>query len=115
MARLNIPVVQMSRSTPVVKGVPVPTASDVANGNQAANDGFTFLEVTNANAGATRTFAVELPNGSDGQAVTARSYTVPIAASTPIYCGPYPTNFYGNLLLIDSSSTDLTFRAISLA
>jgi len=113
--RLNIPVVQMSRTTQVVKGTPAPTASDTTNGNQAANDGYSFLEVTNANGAATRVFSVQLPNNVDGQTITSRTYTVPVSATCPIYVGPFPTNFYGPILLIDSTSTDLSFRAISLA
>lgn len=110
MARTEIPVTHVSRATLVA--APVQQTADPTNDNFVKNDGGTFLRVVNGNV-ASRTFDVQLViSVDDTQSVTPRTYTV--AGSGTGYTGVFPREFYGETILIDTATTDLSFAAFSL-
>lgn len=86
------------------------SAGDVANGNYVNNSGQTRLVVTNTSGSTPYNFTIGIPTLVDGKAVTSR--IVPMAANAVKFFGPYPTNIYGNQLLIDCENASLTVRAL---
>lgn len=110
MARTEIPVHGVSRMT--FTSAVAPQAADPTNDNFVINDGATFLYVNNTNA-ASRTFDVQVVSTVDNtQSVTPRTYTVPGLGDG--YVGVFPRAFYGEDILIDTTTTDLQFAAYSL-
>lgn len=110
MARTEIPVTPISRTGFVTSATP--QVADPTNDNYVVNDGSTFLYVENTNV-ASRTFDVlVITTVDDTQSVTPRTYTVP--GSGTGYTGIFPRAFYGETILIDTTTTDLEFAAYSL-
>lgn len=109
MARVNVPVTQVTRS-----GVapPTPTTGDATNNHQVVNNGRTLLLVENTGSGSARTVTLNLKQTVDGQAVTPRAVSIPLSDSR--YLGPFPVEQYGRLLLVDVSHAELVITALSL-
>lgn len=110
MARTEIPVTGISRIT-FTSETAFQTA-DPTNDNFIINDGVTFLHVNNTNAAA-RTFDIQvISTVDDTQSVSPRTYTVP--GLTAGFVGVFPREFYGETLLVDTTTTDLQFAPYSL-
>lgn len=110
MARTNINVVQAVR-TGVTLGSG--TAADVANGNVVANDGSVALVVKNTNSGSTaRVLTINVTAKIDGQAVTARTVSVPAAASWIV--GPFDPNQYGGKLQLNGDNAEILITPIRI-
>lgn len=108
MARVNIPVTQITRS-----GV-APAAEvngDATNNHTVNNDGRMFLLARNAGA-STRTLTIRVNAMVDGQAVAAR--TVSLATTVSRYVGPFPVSQYGEDLLVDVDNADIKLTAYHL-
>lgn len=111
MARTLISPLSVSRTA--LRATGTPPAVDVSNGNYCPNDGFTYLEVTNADGAATHVLTVQVVSGIDGLTTGPRTYTVPISAVVQ-KVGPYPLQFYGNTLLFSGDSAQLKVQPYSL-
>lgn len=101
MARTAIPVTAITRAGVADTD---PTPGDAVNGNSVANDGRTWVEVTNTGA-ASHTLTVHITAGVDGQPVTPRTYT--IAAAGTLRVGTLPVDIYGSTLQIDVDNAEL--------
>lgn len=112
-ARTEIKVGVISRFSLVTATSPYsPATADVTNGNFSANDGYTWLELTNA-AGASRTVTVLIPGGVDQDlAAPSRVFTLP--SNGIYYTGVFPMGTYGAQLLYTASGSGISFRAFSL-
>lgn len=91
---------------------PAPVGADATNGNLSDNDGYTFLEMTNA-SGASRTVTVTIPGGVDQDlASPSRVFTLP---GNGVYLtGVFPIETYGAQLLYTASGSGVSFRPTSL-
>lgn len=85
--------------------------SDNVNGNTAANDGRTWLELSNTDTGS-HTVAVTVAREVDGQAVTPVSHS--IAAGAQLRLGPFPIEDYGNFLTVTTDNALLKIAAYNL-
>lgn len=112
-ARTEIKVAQISRFGLITATTPyAPAAADLANGNLAANDGYTWLELTNA-AGASRTVTVLIPGGVDQDlASPSRNFTLP--NNGVYYTGVFPLPVYGSQLLFSASAAGVSVRAFTM-
>lgn len=113
MARTRLGIISVSRfALTSSTGSFVPVAADVTNGNVAANDGFTLLEMTLA-GGVARDVMLAIPSGFDQDLVISdRTYTLP---SNGVYlAGVYPVSAYGSELLLDVSGAGVSFRLLSM-
>lgn len=109
MARASITVIRLDRTVFTANGAGV--TLDSANGNAVDNDGATFLEFHNT-SGSTRTVSVEVPADVDQNLpVTARTYTVPNAATGKTAF--FPRQTYGGQLLVDVSGSGVNAAAYS--
>jgi hypothetical protein len=110
MPRTALAPVQATRAGTVL---PAATAGDVVNGNSVANDGRIALIVKNTNGAATaRTVTFAFTKTVDGQAVTARSETIP-AGETQVF-GPFPPTDYGTTLAVNADNAELTVQVIRI-
>lgn len=82
---------------------------DPVNNHQVVNTGNTRLIIRNSGAVA-RTVTIRISKTVDGQSVTSKTKAIP-AGETHVF-GPYPTDTYGNLLLVDVDNAELKLRAI---
>ena len=111
MSRTPITVNGISRA-----GLPgvTPTACDVANGNQIANNGrTTWLEVTNS-AGSSGTLTVQPTRTVDGQMVQAVTHTIPATTTVPIKFGPFSAMDYSSSLEFNGSAATILVAAYSM-
>jgi hypothetical protein len=106
VARSNLAVNELTRAgvAPAAE-----TTGDPVNNHSLGNDGATFLLVRNAHATVAQTLTVHFTKTIDGQAVTARTISVP--ATTSRYIGPFPVADYGTVVGIDVSTSDLKLSA----
>lgn len=110
MARGNLPVTKITRAgvavTSETTGVP-------ADNHSMINNGKTYLLVRNSNGASTaRVVTVHLSGTLDGQTPAPKTYSIAAAATKRI--GPWPTNLYSSLLLIDVDNAELKLSAYSL-
>jgi hypothetical protein len=87
-------------------------AGDNVNGNTFANNGATWLEVTNG-GGSSGTVTVGYPGKVDGQSIPAKSYTLAAAAKRRI--GPFPIALFGTAPVVQPSAATITIAAYQLA
>jgi hypothetical protein len=87
-------------------------AMDVANGNVAPNDGYTFAVMT-LSGGVARTVTVDVPAGFDVDLViTDRIYSLP---SNGVYrAGVFPMSAYGPTLLLNASGAGVAIQLFTL-
>lgn len=88
------------------------TAADTANGNYAANDGFTVVFVRNAHATLARTITFVTQNTVDGQAIGDLPQS--LAALEMGLFGPFPPGTYGPQLQFTGSTTDIKVIVFSV-
>lgn len=111
-SRTSLTVYYPSRFSPITDAQAPFTAVDVANGNQAVNDGCTWMEIKNTDGANPHAVTVACPGGLDGLTAGPRSY--PVAASTTERTGAFPIQFYSNILQINSDSALVQVRLFSL-
>ncbi|MET0416060.1 MAG: hypothetical protein ABW022_08570 [Actinoplanes sp.] len=109
MPRTAIPVTAINKA-----GVapPAETNGDVANNHSVSNDGRTVLLIRN-NGATPRTASFRLAGAVDGQAITAKTVTVPATSSR--YVGPFDTTRYGTTMQVDVDHADLRLSALRIA
>lgn len=106
MARVTVPVTSITRSgiAPAAE-----TTGDPVNFHSVSNSGRMFLLVRNADGVDPHDVTVHFSQTVDGQAVTARTYTIPLTSSR--YIGPFPTVYYGSTLNVDVDDAQLFLSA----
>lgn len=112
MAATPLTVIQQDRFT-LISSVTTPgVAMDTVNGNVAANDGYTEIELT-LTGGVARTVSVDIPTGVDFDLASPdRVYSLPVNG---IYrAGPYPVGVYGPELQLTVSGAGVAIRVFSL-
>lgn len=109
MPRVNLPHTSISRAG-VAPGAEV--TGDPTNNHSTANDGRVFLLVRNSGSTVNRVVTLQIPTVVDGQAVTARTVSIP--QSTSRYIGPFPPADYGDTLTIDVDNAELKLTAYHL-
>jgi hypothetical protein len=87
-------------------------SSDNVNGNTIANNGRLWIELSNTDA-SSRNATIALAREVDGQAVTPTPHTV--AAGEQLRIGPFPTEDYGNHLIVTTDNALLKIAAYTLA
>lgn len=85
--------------------------SDNVNGNSVANDGRTWIEVSNTDTGP-HTVAVTVAREVDGQTVTPVSHSV--VAGAQLRLGPFPIEDYGNVVTVTTNAALLKIAAYNL-
>lgn len=111
-ARTEVKVAQISRFAVVTSTTPYsPQAADLTNGNIAINDGYTWLEITNA-AGASRTVTVTIPGGVD-QDLVAPTRPIVMPTNDVYKSGVFPVAVYGPQILFTASGSGVSFRAFT--
>lgn len=109
MARTAVPVAEINRNPGVAPTAPV--AMDAANGNAVANNGHTWIEVSNGDA-AQQTVTVHPIRTVDGQSVAGVAHL--LAAGAGRRLGPFPVEDYGASLEVDTTSANVTIAAYRL-
>lgn len=112
MPRTTLPVYSISRFTATADTATPSVAMDVANGNVAPNDGYTYATLT-LSGGVARTVTVAVPSGFDlDLVITSRSYTL---SSNGVYrTGVFPVSAYGPQLLLNSSGAGVAIQLFTL-
>ena len=112
MARTILPVYSISRFIVTADAATPGVAMDVANGNVADNDGYTWAALT-LSGGVARTVTVAIPSGFDlDLVVTSRTYSLP---SNGIYrTGVFPISAYGPSLLLNASGAGVAIQLFTL-
>lgn len=112
MARTVLPVYPVSRFVLSTDALHPPVAMDVANGNVADNDGYTYMVLT-LSGGVARTVLVDIPAGFDLDLVVSdRSYTLP--SNGAYRTGVYPVSAYGPSLLLNASGAGVAIQLFTL-
>jgi hypothetical protein len=109
MARVDVPLTEITRAG-VAPGAEV--TGDAVNNHSFTNDGKVFLLARNSAATATRTVTLRIAQTVDSQTVTSRTVAVPISVSR--YVGPFPTDVWGQTVLIDVDHADLKLSTYHL-
>lgn len=108
-ARTPVAVATLNRATGIT---PIAYASsDNTNGNSVANDGQTWLELSNTDS-VSRTATVTPARTVDGQAVAGVVHT--LAAAALLKLGPFPVSDYGSVLQVNTSAALLKIAAYRL-
>lgn len=112
MARTVLPVYSITRFAATADTATPGTAMDVANGNVADNDGYTYAVFT-LSGGVARTVTLDVPSGFDLDLVVSdRSYPLP---SNGVYrSGVWPISAYGPQLLFNSSGAGVAIQLFTL-
>lgn len=110
MARTAVPVNGLVR-TGVTSVAPV--AADVANGNSVANNGRTFIEVTNSDT-VVHNLTIQPTTLVDGQTVVPVTHAIPANQALPIKYGPFSTADYSSTLEINGDNAMLKFAAYAM-
>lgn len=107
-----LPVYPISRFTATADSATPGIAMDVANGNVAENDGYTFAALT-LSGGVARTVTLAVPAGVDVDLlVSSRTYSLP---SNGVYrTGVFPVSVYGPSLLLNASGTGVAIQLFTL-
>jgi len=112
MPRTVLPVYPISRFAVTADTTTPGIAMDVANGNVAGNDGYTWAALT-LSGGVARTVTVAIPSGFDFDlVVTSRTYT--LSANGLYRTGVFPISAYGASLLLNSSGAGVAIQLFSL-
>ena len=112
MARTVVNVYPIARFALTSATTAPPVNMDVANGNVAANDGYTFLELT-LSGGVARNVTVDIPGGFDLDLVVSdRTWTLP--SNGTYQTGVFPVSAYGPTLLLNASGAGVAIRVLSL-
>lgn len=111
MARVNVPVTQITRAG---EAPPAEVNGDATNGHDFTNDGKTFLLVRNADGTAAHTVTIVTPGTVDGLAIADRAVSIPLSQSR--YIGPFPPAVYGvdGRVQADVTSAQLKLSALRL-
>jgi hypothetical protein len=92
---------------------PTPANGDSVNNHWIANNGHTWLEVSNADGSNPHTLSVHLPD-VDGQTVTAKPYPLP-ASTTRKRIRLGDPAVYGRRINVDVDSSQIKINAFTLA
>lgn len=112
MARTPLVTLRQDRFTALSSVTHPGVAMDAVNGNVAANDGNTEIEMVLA-GGVARTVTVAIPGGVDFDLTApSRPYVLPVNGT--YRAGPFPVEVYGPTLLLDVSGAGVAIRVISL-
>lgn len=112
MPRTVLPVYSISRFSATVDTSTPGIAMDVANGNVANNDGYTYAVLT-LTGGVARTVTVAVPSGFDlDLVVTSRTYTLP--SNGTYRTGVWPVSAYGDSLLLNASGAGVAIQLFTL-
>lgn len=88
-------------------------AADQSNGNSAANDGFTFLIIANADASSKTCTVTAVANNKNYNTAITKALTV--AAGDTGIMGPFPESIFSTSLAISwDADTSTTIAAISV-
>jgi hypothetical protein len=120
MARVDIPVRQIVPfADPFAQvGIDPDTNeidADTGLNHQFDNNGRTFLQARNSDAGGAHNVTIITPHTVDGLAVADRVVSVPL--SSTLWIGPFPKSIYsaaGDVVQVNPATTDLKFRAFRL-
>jgi hypothetical protein len=112
VARTVLPVYSISRFSATPDTATPGVTMDVANGNVADNDGYTWAALT-LSGGVARTVTVAIPSGFDFDlVVTSRTYPLP---SNGVYrTGVFPVSAYGSSVLLNSSGSGVAIQLFTL-
>lgn len=88
-------------------------AADTVNGNSVANDGRTWVEVSNTDGAAQHTVTFAIPGTVDSQPIGDRAEVLP-ASMTGRRFGPFPTSIYGLTLGVTADDAQVTLAAYRL-
>lgn len=87
-------------------------SADQSNGNDAANDGSTYLDVINGSGGNVTCTITAVAGVANYNEAFTKALTV--AAGNTGRMGPFPTRHFGDTLLIDwDTDTSITVAAVS--
>ena len=112
MPRTVLPVYPISRFTATADSATPGIAMDVANGNVADNDGYTYATLV-LTGGVARTVTVAVPAGFDlDLVVTSRTYSLP--SNGTYRTGVWPVSAYGPSLLLNASGTGVAIQLFTL-
>jgi hypothetical protein len=111
MALTALTPTQLTHTTPVTFPASPGVAGDNVNGNGAPNGGTSML-VMNNTAGASGTVVVAYSTQVDGQAVTARTFTIPATTVQVVKLGP--TNLFGNIVSVTPSASTIKLAVYAL-
>lgn len=103
----TLTVTKLSRTAATALGTP--GAGDVT-GNLVPNGGTTFLYAECSST--PRTVSVAFERTVDGQAVTARSYS--LGANFKGFLGPWPVSDYGQVVSVTPSHAEVLLKAFSV-
>lgn len=101
----------LTHTTPVTLPASPGVAADNVNGDSFPNGGHTLLIINNT-AGTTATVSVAFANTVDGQAVTARQYTIPATTVQIVKLGP--SQYYGDPVVCTASAATVKFLAYTV-
>lgn len=110
MPRIDIPVIQITRSGTVPAGE---VDGDPVNNHSISNSGSVWIEVRNASTTTSHTLSAHFASAVDGVTVAAKTWHIPAEQSRRI--GPFPIRLYGTVLDVDVTSAELKLAAYSLA
>src|SRR5689334_665437 len=101
----------LTHTTPVTPPASPGVAADNVNGDTFPNGGHTML-IMNNTAGSSATVTVSFANTVDGQAVTARQYTIPATTVQIVKLGP--STYYGDPVTVTASASTVKFLAYTI-
>lgn len=104
MAATPLTATTLTHTTAVTVAASPGATSDPTNGNSFPNGGESIL-VMNNTAGASATASIAITKTVDGQAVTARQFTVPATTIQYVKLGPVDT--YGTTVTVTTSAATL--------
>ena len=109
MARVIVPVTSV---TTTAAAAATEVSGDAGQGHYVANNGRTWLEVRNADAGGAHTVSINLTS-VDGQTVDPKDISVPASSSRRVKLGD--PRLYGSRTNIDVDSSQLKLTAYTVA
>lgn len=112
MPRTILPVYPISRFTATADTATPGVAMDVANGNVAGNDGYTYAAFV-LTGGVARTVTLAVPSGFDlDLVVSSRVYSLP--SNGTYRTGVFPISAYGPELLLNASGSGVAIQLFTL-
>lgn len=112
MPRTAVAVYPISRFALTTSTTAPPVNMDVTNGNVAANDGYTWVEMV-LTGGVARTVTVDIPSGFD-QDLVVSDRTYPLPSNGTYFTGVFPVSAYGATLLLNVSGAGVAIRVFSM-
>lgn len=111
MARTELTANVLTRAAATV--APTEVAADATNGNYYVNGPTTYMVVRNAHATLARNVTVSVPVTLDGvtTVTVAKTYSIPANMAAGVYreLGLFPSDKYGDQVLVNGETTDIKF------